>query len=119
MDLEGFEKEGYIQRLRLLRLLHGKSPTEFAEFLGVGYKKWTHYELGYHISPETAFRLRKRVKLFSFSLDWLYWGDTHGIPPGVLQQMKVLQRELGPKRQKADPRSRTAVRRYVKKTDKV
>ena len=56
-DEQGFDREAYLFRVRLLRLFFEENQVQFAKRLGIPFKRWNHYERGMTISRETAFKL--------------------------------------------------------------
>jgi len=85
-----FSKEDYRKRLRLLRLIYNMNQTQFASFIGIGYKRWSHYERGYPIPREAAWALRKRIP--DFSTDWLWFDDTRALSPYFRQRLRDVER---------------------------
>ena len=117
-DVDGeFDTEAYIKRIRMIRKLCGHmSQTDFARYIDVAYKKWNHYERGYPIPRETAFKLYRKVP--GISTDWIWFGDTSGLTVARLQQIEALEREET-KANKAHVREPTRVmRKRISKTDK-
>jgi transcriptional regulator with XRE-family HTH domain len=101
---EHFDKDKYRERLRLLRRVLGMNQTEFAEFIGVGYKKWNHYESGYPVSRETAFLLHDKLRdVLPITIDWLWWGDTRGLAQGTVEQLNAQRERRGKGLQPAGP----------------
>ena len=118
MDLENFDSEAYRNRIRVLRRLVGMNQTQFADWLGIAYKKWNHYERGYPVSRETAFLLHR--KIYWFSTDWLWHGDTKGLSAGTLEQIRAIEREERKHKplQTSPPLPKTKVRKRLPKKPK-
>lgn len=71
----GFNIDAYKQRLRLLReIIAGANQTEFAERLGIEFKRWSNYERGYPVPRETAFLLMEKFP--GISVEWIWFGMT-------------------------------------------
>lgn len=71
----GFNVDEYKRRLRLLReIIAGSNQTEFAERLGIDFKRWSNYERGYPVPRETAFLLMEKFP--GISVEWLWFGWT-------------------------------------------
>jgi transcriptional regulator with XRE-family HTH domain len=71
--IDGFDVAAYKNRLRLLReIISGENQVEFAERLGVPFKRWSNYERGYPVPRETAFLLIKKFP--GMSVEWLWFG---------------------------------------------
>jgi transcriptional regulator with XRE-family HTH domain len=116
MQIDGFDAEGYRKRLRLLRRLRGgMNQTQFAEFLGIPYKQWNHYERGYPISRETQFILHAKLGA-DFSADWLFWGEVTRLSPETLEKILSDHQEI--MRKRAPRRPRAKVRKRIGKIDK-
>jgi transcriptional regulator with XRE-family HTH domain len=119
VDLTGFDVEGYRRRIRLLRKLLGMNQTEFVDHIGIAYKKWNHYERGYPVSRETAFRLREKIEWFS--TDWLWHGDTRALSSGMLDRIQALEAEERAVRRRIRPTTplpATEVRKRLNRTKK-
>lgn len=71
--IKGFDVEAYRHRLRLLReIISGANQTEFAEKLGIEFKRWSNYERGYPVPRETAFLLMEKFP--GLSVEWIWFG---------------------------------------------
>lgn len=69
-----FNLEDYKERLRLLREIYaGDNQQEFAERIGIPFKRWNNYERGYPVPRETAFILMEELGV---SVEWLWYGMT-------------------------------------------
>lgn len=69
-------------RLALLRRALGLSQAELCRQIGVATNRWNQYETG-----ERRITLQVAAKLKDFygaSLDWIYVGDSAGIPQALL-----------------------------------
>ena len=76
MKIAGFDTAAYQRRLKLLReIVSGENQQEFAERLGIPFKRWNNYERGYPVPRETAFLLMQRFP--GISIEWL-WFDMKG-----------------------------------------
>ena len=81
------------KRLTQLREALGLGKTEFAHRIGVSPQRWGNIENGtgaVGLPKEVAFRIYRSVP--GVTLDWLYFGDTQGLPI----HMARLLRELPP-----------------------
>lgn len=68
-----FDIGEYQHRLRMLReIISGENQQEFAERLGIPFKRWNNYERGYPIPRETAFILMEKFR--GISVEWLWFG---------------------------------------------
>lgn len=88
---ESTEAIGY--RLELTRLaLDRGNATAFAKTLGVSPQSWSNYVTGDNrIGLDTALRM---VKLYSVTLDWIFRGNTYGMPGEMLDRIAKARREL-------------------------
>ena len=86
-----FDQDAYLLRIKLVRKLTGKNQMEFAEYLGIHYKSWNHYECGHVMLPPTALTLL-RDKVRGLSLDWLYYGDLGKMPSDLHAELQRLER---------------------------
>jgi DNA-binding XRE family transcriptional regulator len=86
-----FDAEAYRRRIRILRKIFDMNQTQFAQYIGVPFKKWNHYERGYPIPRETAFILREKIP--DISIDWLWFGSTGGVSSAMLRQIRSLQKD--------------------------
>lgn len=87
---DGFDVEGYRQRLKLLReIVSGENQTEFAERLGVPFKRWSNYERGYPVPRETAFALMHKFP--GISIEWLWFGMTGNLSQYYADKIKVAE----------------------------
>jgi hypothetical protein len=76
LKIAGFDTAAYQRRLKLLReIVSGENQQEFAERLGIPFKRWNNYERGYPVPRETAFLLMQRFP--GISIEWL-WFDMKG-----------------------------------------
>lgn len=82
-----FDTEEYITRIRLLRKLYKMAPKEFAEFVGIDNKTWSHYEHGYPISRK-SFQFLHR-KIFGFPVEWLWYGDETHVESELLKKLHL------------------------------
>lgn len=117
-NLEGFDKEAYRKRIRVLRKLFNLNQVEFAKKVGIPFKRWHHYESGYPIPRDTAFILRREIP--GISTDWIWFGDDHGVEPGLLQQIRAIEQaetRLGPPRI-GEPEHARVVARVVRRKRK-
>lgn len=72
-QVSGFDIKRYQQRLRLLReIVAGGNQQEFADKLGIPFKRWNNYERGYPVPRETAFALMEKFP--GISVEWLWFG---------------------------------------------
>lgn len=71
--INGFDIDAYKDRLRLLReIVSGENQVEFAQRLGIPFKRWSNYERGYPVPRETAFLLMQKFP--GVSVEWLWFG---------------------------------------------
>jgi transcriptional regulator with XRE-family HTH domain len=118
---EHFDKAAYVARLRLLRRALGMNQAQFTAFVGIGYKKWNHYERGYALSRETAFLLHDKLRdVLPVTIDWLWWGDTRGLAQGTIEQLNALREHKGKSLQGKSPRgpARPTKPRRISKKDR-
>jgi transcriptional regulator with XRE-family HTH domain len=92
--MDEFDRKTYQTRLKILRRYKRMNQLQFAEYVGIGYKIWNHYERGWPLSREAIFQLRKRVELRRFRLDWIYWGDEEALSRETLEQVRLYEEEL-------------------------
>jgi transcriptional regulator with XRE-family HTH domain len=110
----GFVKEAYQRRLRMLRRIYGMNQTEFAKYVGITYKKWNHYERGYPVSRESAFILQQVLP--GFSIDWLWFGVAANFDQ-MLKESELLRAEQR-KHTRPRPHALPKVRERIVKMDK-
>jgi transcriptional regulator with XRE-family HTH domain len=85
-----FDANDYKYRLRLLReALSGENQQEFAERVGVPFKRWNTYERGYPIPRETAFLLIKQFD--GISVEWLWFGMAGNMSPVILKRIAAIE----------------------------
>lgn len=71
--VKGFDVKAYQSRLRLLReIVSGGNQQEFAEKIGIPFKRWNNYERGYPVPRETAFILMEAFP--GISVEWIWFG---------------------------------------------
>jgi transcriptional regulator with XRE-family HTH domain len=87
-----WDREAYRGRLRQLRAVYGESQTEFAERLGIPFKRWNQYERGYPVSRQVAFILCKELP--GFSIEWLWFGHEGGLGDNLKSRIKSHVRKL-------------------------
>jgi hypothetical protein len=85
-----FDQNAYCRRLQLLRAVYRMNQTEFADFVGIDYKKWNHYERGYPIPRETAWVLLDKID--GFATDWLWFGLQKGLSEALATALLDVQR---------------------------
>ena len=90
-DPESREAVGF--RLELTRIaLNRGNATAFAKSLGISPAAWSNYITGdNYISPPVALRM---VKQYSVTLDWIYRGNTYGMPSELLDGIERARVEL-------------------------
>lgn len=83
-DPESPEAIGY--RLELTRIaLDRGNATAFAKTLGISPQSWSNYVTGDNrIGLDSALRM---VKLYSVTLDWIFRGNTYGMPGEMLDRI--------------------------------
>lgn len=87
-----FDTERYKKRLRLLRRICN-SPTQkdFAERLGIPWKRWNEYEgQGYPMPRETAFAIRQ---IEPGIIEWIWFGDEGSLPEKFRVRLHAAQKE--------------------------
>jgi transcriptional regulator with XRE-family HTH domain len=88
--IEGFDTNAYKLRLRLLReIVSGENQADFAQRLGIPFKRWNNYERGYPVPRETAFLLMKRFP--GLSVEWLWFGMTGNLSNFYQEKIKVAE----------------------------
>jgi hypothetical protein len=86
----GFNKDAYRRRLRLLREIYsGDNQVEFAKRLGIPYKRWSNYELGYPVPRETAWIIMEKCK--GTSVEWLWFGITGNLSTEFKQKLRAVE----------------------------
>lgn len=84
-------REAIAERLRLTREALGLTITEWAERVGISRNAWSNYEGGARrISLDEAFKIARTMNI---PLDWLYRGQTHGLPHEVVEGLRRLRQE--------------------------
>lgn len=87
---EGFKVADYQRRLRILReIVSGENQQEFAERLGIPFKRWNNYERGYPVPRETAFLLIDKFR--GISVEWLWFGMTGNLSEAFAEKIRVLE----------------------------
>jgi plasmid maintenance system antidote protein VapI len=81
------------RRLELARIaLDRGNATAFAKTLGASPQSWSNYITGDNrIGLDTALRM---VKLYSVTLDWIFRGNTYGMPPELMAKIDRAQAQL-------------------------
>jgi transcriptional regulator with XRE-family HTH domain len=87
-----FHTRDYLNRLRALRSVNGDNQTEFAQRLGVAYKRWSNYERGYPMPRATCWILHDRLGV---SIDWLWFGEETNMPRELLAKIHKAMAKLG------------------------
>ena len=79
-------------RLRQLRIAHGKSQSEVAPALGIKQPTYNAYETGRRLMPvEHALLLRKLYRTargYNVTLDFIYTGDHGGLEVRLLDALR-------------------------------
>lgn len=89
------------ERLRLIRQAMGMSQAELCRTLNILPQTWNNFEKGVNrIKPPDAFKVRK---LTGATSDYIYFGDTRGMPFDLMQEIERIAREEG------DPSQRIAL----------
>lgn len=84
--VDAMKNEAVGERLRLLRMALGKSPSEMADTLGIERTYWTRYEKGRQgLSDSVAALLCVR---FGVTLDWLILGDWSKLPFELAEKIR-------------------------------
>ncbi|MEH2525819.1 MULTISPECIES: helix-turn-helix domain-containing protein [unclassified Bradyrhizobium] len=88
--IEGFDVEAYKRRLTMLReIVSGENQAEFAERLGVPFKRWNNYERGYPVPRETAFLIMHKFP--GMSVEWLWFGHTGNLSEHYRERIKIAE----------------------------
>jgi transcriptional regulator with XRE-family HTH domain len=86
----GFDIAAYQYRLKLLRqIISGENQQDFAERLGVPFKRWNNYERGYPVPRETAFALMSKFP--GISIEWLWFGMTGNLSEFYLNRIRAAE----------------------------
>lgn len=74
------------ERLVLLRNAHNQpSQAAFARWVGISPQTLNNYEGAYsRLSLDAAMKITSRTRV---TLDWLYFGDTGGLPVDVFERI--------------------------------
>lgn len=92
-------REAIAERLRLTREAFGMSNGQWAARLGIAQNAWSNYEGGARrISIDEAFKLARAMRL---TLDWIYRGETYGLPADFLERLAKAQQSQEPERLRA------------------
>lgn len=106
--IKGFDTAAYRQRLQLLReIVSGENQQEFAERLGIPFKRWNNYERGYPVPRETAFILMDKIK--GLSVEWIWFGMTGNLSADFERKIKAAEaqrRELDAAKRAAEKANR-------------
>lgn len=91
MKITAWDRAAYQRRLKLLReIISGENQQDFAERLGIPFKRWNNYERGYPVPRETAFTLLQRFP--GISVEWLWFGWEGNLSPLYIEKIKVAER---------------------------
>jgi hypothetical protein len=91
MKVTGWDRAAYQRRLKLLReIISGENQQDFAERLGIPFKRWNNYERGYPVPRETAFALLQRFP--GISVEWLWFGWEGNLSPSYIEKIKVAEK---------------------------
>jgi transcriptional regulator with XRE-family HTH domain len=72
-------------RLALLRRALGLSQAELCRQIGVATNRWNQFETGKRrVTLPVAAKLKD---IYGASLDWIYVGDSAGVPQALLTQL--------------------------------
>jgi transcriptional regulator with XRE-family HTH domain len=71
-------------RLIWAREAFGLSQAEFARKAGIGQTTYSNWENGFPVGLQGALQLRKTFRL---SLDWIYFGDSSGLPKAIWERI--------------------------------
>lgn len=90
LKVTGFDVAAYQRRLKLLReVVSGENQQDFAERLGIPFKRWNNYERGYPVPRETAFILMSRFP--GISIEWLWFGMTGNLSQSYAERIKAAE----------------------------
>jgi hypothetical protein len=88
--MPGFNVADYQRRLKLLReIISGENQQDFAQRLGIPFKRWNNYERGYPVPRETAFILM--AKFPGISIEWLWFGMTGNLSEAYANRIKIAE----------------------------
>jgi transcriptional regulator with XRE-family HTH domain len=88
--IDGFDVGAYKTRLRLLReIVSGENQSDFAQRLGIPFKRWSNYERGYPVPRETAFLLMRKFP--GISVEWLWFGMTGNLSQFYQDKIRVAE----------------------------
>ena len=83
--------QGQAERLSRLRHALGyPTASAFAQFLNLNQQTYSNYENGFPLSRAAVFRLVQSVP--GLTSDWLYFGNSRGLPVDLARRLG----ELGP-----------------------
>jgi transcriptional regulator with XRE-family HTH domain len=89
-DQGRFIVEEYKERLKMLReIVSGENQQDFADRIGIPFKRWNNYERGYPIPRETAFILMEKFK--GVSLEWIWFGMEGNLSTDFRQRILALE----------------------------
>jgi transcriptional regulator with XRE-family HTH domain len=89
-DQGRFIVEEYKERLKMLReIVSGENQQDFADRIGIPFKRWNNYERGYPIPRETAFILMEKFK--GVSVEWIWFGMEGNLSTDFRQRILALE----------------------------
>jgi transcriptional regulator with XRE-family HTH domain len=78
-------REAISRRLKLLRIVHGKTQQQMADLIGIPQPSWGYYEKHKRqITTDHALRL---CNVFGVNLDWIYRGNISQLPPELVDRL--------------------------------
>lgn len=88
---EGTSREAIGARLELTRRAYELSQTQLCKQTGLSNSAYNNYEQGYRIpNLESALVL---CEIYNLTLDWIYRGDTAGLPLKLADALRSLKQE--------------------------
>jgi transcriptional regulator with XRE-family HTH domain len=89
--LEGFDIEAYRRRLKIMReIVSGDNQSEFANRLGIDFKRWSNYERGYPVPREVAFLLHKKFP--GISIEWIWFGSKTSLSADYRRRIETAEK---------------------------
>ena len=88
---KGFVPDEYRERLKLLReIISGENQQDFAERVGVPFKRWNNYERGYPVPRETAFILMEKFP--GMSIEWIWFGMEGNLSNAFRERIRAVEK---------------------------
>jgi hypothetical protein len=77
--------------MRRVRAMHDLTVTEFCRRYKFSITQWVNYEAGFMPSLNAAKQLKRQIH--GLTLDWIYEGDTSGLPLMLERKLTELRNE--------------------------